>query len=83
MYYEGVFKPTKTDHYNRAAINFVGKKIAVQDGWILKDGPNKGQLCFYLPNSTIGTIPQCDLSELKSIPYVRWKTLFDSIELDN
>ena len=52
MYYEGVFKPSKTDNYNPAAINFVGKKIAVQDGWIIKDGPLKGQHCFYLPNST-------------------------------
>jgi hypothetical protein len=35
-----------------------------------------------LPNSTIGTIPQSDLIELKNIPYVQWKTLHDSIELD-
>jgi hypothetical protein len=57
-------------------------QIAVQDGWIIKDGPHKGQHCFYLPNSTIGTIPQSDLIELKNIPYVQWKTLHDSIELD-
>lgn len=82
MYFEGVFKPTKTDNYNPSAINFVGKKIAVQDGWIIKDGPCKGQHCFYLPNSTIGTIPQSDLIELKNIPYVQWKSLHDSIELD-
>lgn len=82
MYFEGVFKPTETDSYNPAAINFVGKKIAIQDGWIIKDGPHKGEYCFYLPNSTIGTIPQSDLIELKNIPYVQWKTLLDSIDLD-
>lgn len=82
MYFEGVFKPTETDSYNPAAINFVGKKIAIQDGWIIKDGPHKGEHCFYLPNSTIGTIPQSDLIELKNIPYVQWKTLLDSIDLD-
>lgn len=82
MYYEGVFNPSKTDDYSPAAANFVGKKIAVQDGWIIKEGPLKGQHCFYLPNSTVGTIPQSDLTNLKSIPYVQWKLLHDSIELD-
>ena len=82
MYYEGVFNPSKTDDYSPAAANFVGKKIAVQDGWIIKEGPLKGQHCFYLPNSTVGTIPQSDLIDLKSIPYVQWKLLHDSIELD-
>ena len=48
MYYEGVFNPSKTDDYSPAAANFVGKKIAVQDGWIIKEGPLKGQHCFYL-----------------------------------
>jgi hypothetical protein len=82
MYCEGVFNPTKTDDYKPAAANFIGKKIAVQDGWILKDGPHKGEHCFYLPNSTIGTIFQSDLIELKNIPYVQWKSLYDRIELD-
>ena len=82
MYYEGIFSPSKTDDYNSAAKNFVGKKIAVQDGWIIKEGPHKGQHCFYLPNSTVGSIPQSDLIDLKNIPYVQWKLLHDSIDLD-
>jgi len=82
MYYEAVFNPSKTTDYNPAATNFVGKKIAVQDGWIIEDGPNKGQHCFYLPNSTVGSIPQSDLTDLKNIPYVQWKALYDRIELD-
>ena len=82
MYYEGIFKPSKTDDYNPTAINFVGKKIAVQDGWIIKEGPHKGQHCFYLPNSTVGSIPQSDIIDLKNITYVQWKLLYDSIDLD-
>ena len=83
MYFEAIFNPSKTDDYNPDAIDFVGKKIAVQDGWMIEEGPHKGEHCYYLPNSTVGRIPQSDLKELKNIPYVRWKAIYDHIGLDN
>ena len=81
MYYEAIFNSCQPNDYNNDALSFVGKKIALQDGWIIKDGPHKGQHCFYLPESTVGTIPASDLENLKSIPYVQWKTIFDQIGL--
>jgi hypothetical protein len=81
MYYEAIFNPCQPNDYNHDALSFVGKKIALQDGWIIKNGPHKGQHCFYLPESTVGTIPASDLENLKSIPYVQWKTIFDQIGL--
>ena len=83
MYFEAIFNPSTPNDYNPDAINFVGKKIAVQDGWIIKEGPHKGQHCFYLPNSTVGSIPASDLKDLKNIPYVQWKTIYDRIGLGN
>ena len=83
MYFVAIFNPTTPNDYNSDAINFVGKKIAVQDGWIIEEGPHKGEHCFYLPNSTVGSIPQSDLKELKNIPYVQWKAIYDHIGLDN
>ena len=83
MYFEAIFNPSKPNDYNADAINFVGKKIAVQDGWIIEEGPHKGQHCFYLPNSTVGSIPASDLEDLKNIPYVQWKTIYDRIGLGN
>ena len=47
--------------YTTETKRLAGKKIAVQDGWIIENGPFKGQNCFYIPNSTVGWIPQCDL----------------------
>jgi hypothetical protein len=81
MYFEAIFNPSKKTEYNSDAENLMGKKIAVQDGWIIEDGPHKGQHCFYMPNSTVGTIPESDLKELKNIPYVQWKQLHDRINL--
>ena len=83
MYFEAIFNPSKTTDYNPDAKSFIGKKIAVQDGWIIENGPHKGQHCFYLPNSTVGSIPASDLKDLRNIPYVRWKELYDRIGLGN
>ena len=55
----------------------IGKKIAVQDGWILEEGPHKGQQGYYLPNSTVGLIPASDLKEIRIIPYAQWKDIFN------
>jgi len=82
MYFEAVFQPLNDSDYNSDAAGFMGKKVPVQEGWILEKGPHKGQQCFYMPNSTIGCIPECDLKQIKSVPYVQWKTVFNQIGLD-
>ncbi|MDX2498653.1 MAG: hypothetical protein QNL11_12235, partial [Desulfobacterales bacterium] len=57
--------------------------IAVQDGWLIEDGPFKGQNCFYIPNSTVGWIPQCDLIGLKSTSLVQWQEIGKSLGFIN
>jgi hypothetical protein len=83
MFYEAIFQPSKKMNYNTDAKKLAGKKIAVQDGWIVKDGPYKGQNCFYIPNTTVGWIPQCDLKGLKPTSFVMWKEIFRSIGFGN
>lgn len=75
MYFEAIFEPSETMEYDPEAKDLAGEKIAIQEGWIIKEGPFKGQLCFYIPNSTIGWIPKSDLKELKPVPFVRWKEI--------
>jgi len=82
MYYEAVFQPSNGTEYNSTAAGFVGKKVAVQEGWILQEGPHKGQQCFYIPNSTVGCIPVSDLQELKCIPFVQWKAIYNQAGLN-
>jgi hypothetical protein len=82
MYFEAVFQPSNGTEYNSTAADFVGKKVAVQEGWILKEGPHKGQQCYYIPNSTVGCIPMSDLKELKSIPFVQWKVIYNQAGLN-
>jgi hypothetical protein len=82
MFYEAIFQPSEKMNYNTDTKRLAGKKIAVQDGWVVKDGPYKGQNCFYIPNSTVGWIPQCDLKGLKPTSFVMWKEIFRSIGLD-
>jgi hypothetical protein len=77
MYFEAVFQPSNASEYNSEAACLVGKKVAVQEGWILEKGPHKGQQCFYMPNSTVGSIPKSDLKEIKSIPYARWQAIYN------
>ena len=61
MFYEAIFQPSEKMNYNTDAKRLAGKKIAVQEGWIVKDGPFKGRNCFYIPNATVGWSFQCDL----------------------
>jgi len=79
MFYEGIFKPSRKMGYNKDAKKLSGKRIAVQDGWIVEDGPFKGQQCFYIPNTTVGWIPMCDLKELKPISLAKWKEIHKSL----
>lgn len=83
MFYEAVFQPSPKMNYNSNAKRLEGKKIALQDGWVVKDGPFKGQNCFYIPNSTVGWIPQCDLIGLKPIPMVRCKEILKNLGFYN
>jgi hypothetical protein len=82
MYFEAVFQPSKDTEYNSDAADFVGKKVAIHEGWTLQEGPHKGQQCFYIPNSTVGCIPESDLQELKSVPFVQWKEIFNQTGLN-
>ena len=83
LHFEGVFNPANQAEYNAEAKNFVGKRLPVQEGWIIEDGPYKGQQCYYAPNTRIGKIPQSDLEDLKPIPFVQWEQLYTSIKLEN
>jgi hypothetical protein len=82
MYFEAVFQPSNDIEYNSDAADFVGKKVAIHEGWTLEDGPHKGQQCFYIPNSTVGYIPESDLQELKSIPFVQWREIYNQAGLN-
>ena len=42
MFYEAIFQPSEKMNYNADAKKLAGKRIAVQDGWIIEDGPFKG-----------------------------------------
>jgi len=82
MYFEAVFQPSNDTDYKSDVANFVGKRVAIQEGWILEEGPHRGQQCFYMPNSTVGCIPASDLQELKTIPYAQWKEIYNQTGLD-
>ena len=82
MYFEAVFQPSNDTDYNSDIADFVGRKVAIQEGWILEEGPHKGQQCFYMPNSTVGCIPASDLQGLKNIPYVQWKEIYNQSGLN-
>ncbi|MGD2270811.1 MAG: hypothetical protein PVI06_10475 [Desulfobacterales bacterium] len=81
MFYEAIFKPSAEMNYNSEAKKLAGKKIVVQQGWIVEDGPFKGQECFYISKSTVGWIPKCDLKELKPISFTRWKEIHKTLNL--
>ena len=81
MYFEAVFQPSNDTEYNSEVSDFVGKKVAIQEGWILEEGPCKGQQCYYMPNSTVGCIPVSDLQQIKSIPFVQWKEIHNQTGL--
>ena len=83
MFYEAIFQPSEQMNYNTDAKKLAGKRIAVQDGWIIEDGPFKGQNCFYIPNSNVGWIPQCDLKGLKSTSFVQWQEIGRSLGFIN
>ena len=82
MFYEAVFQPSEKMEYNEDARSLAGQKIAVEDGWIIDEGEFKGQRCYYIPNSTIGWIPKCDLKDLQPVPFVKWKDLHSSHGFD-
>ena len=83
MFYEAIFHPSKRMNYKTNVTGLAGKRIALQDGWIVKDGPFKGQNCFYIPNSTVGWIPIDDLKELKPVSFVKWMEIYKSLGFNN
>jgi hypothetical protein len=81
MFYEAIFQPSEKMNYTNDAKKLAGKRIAVQYGWIIEDGPFKGEHCYYIPSSTVGWIPQCDLVGLKPISLAKWKEIDKSLGL--
>lgn len=81
MYFEAVFNPENQTEYNSEAKKFVGKKLPVKEGWIIEDGPYKGQQCYYAPNTNIGRIPISDLKFLKTIPFFQWNQLVECLPI--
>jgi len=75
VFFEAIFQPQEQAEYNDEAKELIGKRIALQDGWILKDGPYKGQQCFYVPGTHVGVIPLSHLEGIKDIPFVKWEDL--------
>ena len=69
--------------YNQDAKDLAGKKIAVQDGWVIEKGPYKGQNCFYIPNSSVGWIPINDLEGLTPVSFTKWQQIYKSLGFDN
>lgn len=82
MYYEAIFKPSKNMKYSKDVKGLDGKRIAVREGWLIEEGPYKGQNCFYIPNSTVGWIPKNDLKELKPVSFAKWKAINTSLGFD-
>jgi hypothetical protein len=74
MFYEAVYQPAETKGLTSEAKKFIGKRIALQEGRRLEDGPYQGQYC-YVPSFNSGWIPECDLKEMKSISFVQWKQI--------
>jgi hypothetical protein len=79
MFYEAIFKPSENMNYPNDAKRLAGKRIGVQYGWIIEDGPFKGEHCYYIPNTTVGWIPQRDLVGLKPISLAKWKEIDKSL----
>ncbi|MGA8181387.1 MAG: hypothetical protein WB792_15095 [Desulfobacterales bacterium] len=81
MFFEATFQPSEKMNYTTDAKKLAGKRIAVQYGWLIEEGPFKGEHCYYIPKSTLGWIPQCDLVGLKPISLTRWKEIDKSLGL--
>ncbi len=78
MFYEAFYHPSETRHLKTDAKKWIGKRLALQEGWRLTDGPHKGQYC-YIPSQHFGCIPACDLKSIKNISYVRWREIHESL----
>ena len=79
MFFEAIFEPSQPKEYNSDARSLVGKRIPLMDGWIIQDGPFKGQHCYYIPNTRIGWIPASDLKEIKPVSKVTWTDIHKSL----
>ena len=77
MFYEAIYEPSETERLNGEADKFIGRRLALQEGWRLMDGTYKGQYCF-IPRPNFGLIPACHLKDIKNISYGRWKEILDN-----
>jgi hypothetical protein len=79
MFYEAIFKPAEKRAYNAEAKKLAGKKVAIQGGAVMDNGPFKGQNTFYIPGSKVGVIPISDLKEFKPTSFIKWKQIHKSL----
>ena len=82
MYYEATFKPSEPTDYITDAESLIGQRICIQQGWILEEGPYRGEQCYYIPNTTIGTIPASHLVDIEPISYARWREIHKHLGFD-
>jgi hypothetical protein len=81
VFYEATYQPSKPEDFNADTKKFIGRRIALQDGWKLEDGPNKGEYC-YLPSHGffVAFIPASELKDIQNISYGRWKELNSNLK---
>ena len=82
MFYEALFRPKNLKDYVDEAKTLIDKSIPLQGGWVSREEPHLGQQCFYIAESGVGSIPFCDLQDIKSIGVPRWRALRHGLGLD-
>jgi len=78
MYYSALYQPRNKKKISAKAKHYIGKIIALQDAGQKEVAPGKNQV-FYIASPNIGLVPNYDLNNLQSIPFIKW----DSIQKAN
>ncbi len=74
MYYEAIYQPRDEDNIKEQAKRYIGKKIALQEGFQKDTTAKKKNVC-YIAVPSFGMIPNYDLKDIKSIPFNDWKII--------
>jgi len=80
MFYEAVFSPEHPEQLAEEVRSYIGKKIVLQAGGRLDNGPKKGEQCFLTTQKIGYPIPASDLKDVKSVSYLRWQTMRKEME---
>ena len=83
MLFEAIYQPSEIKDLSSKAKKLVGRRIVIQIGWKLDNGPYKGQYC-YLPNPDfgVGFIPASDLRNIRNISLGVWRKI-NKISIDS